>query len=488
MAATKRGGWATRLAQRDSQLHIHLIGIGGAGLGPIARVLLDQGMTVSGSDRQANATTAALAARGATIFPQQAAANLLDDAAAGTTRPRPDVVLISSAVDAANPERQAAEQLGLPVVKRADFLPALLAHRRVIAVAGTHGKTTTTAMIVHILYNTGHAPGYIIGADIPTYGSAAAGTDDLFVIEADEYDHMFHGLHPSVAVVTNVEWDHPDHYPTPSAFRRAFRQFIDRVDRRGLVITCRDDVGAEQLRDYAYSRGPEWITYGLNPAAGLQAIDVQALPGSGSTAEVRQWGMPAGKVTLQVPGQHNVRNALAAAAAAGACDVPLNDALAALGSFRGAARRFEQKGEAGGVVVIDDYAHHPTEITATLSAARSRFPERRIWAVFQPHTFSRTRNLLQEMARSFDDADQVIVTDIYAARETDDGSISADALVAASPHANIRHISGLAAAAAFLAAQVRAGDVVITLGAGDGYRIGEMLLGGLATHTAEARP
>ena len=215
---------------------------------------------------------------------------------------------------------------------------------------------------------------------------------------------------------------------------------------------------------------------------------MQALPGSGSTAEVRQWGMPAGKVTLQVPGQHNVRNALAAAAAAGACDVPLNDALAALGSFRGAARRFEQKGEAGGVVVIDDYAHHPTEITATLSAARSRFPERRIWAVFQPHTFSRTRNLLQEMARSFDDADQVIVTDIYAARETDDGSISADALVAASPHANIRHISGLAAAAAFLAAQVRAGDVVITLGAGDGYRIGEMLLGGLATHTAEARP
>ena len=484
MAANKRDSWANRLAQRDPQLHIYLIGIGGAGLGPIAQVLLEQGMRVSGSDRQANAATARLAAAGATVFPQQVAANLLERPAAE----RPDVVLISSAIAAANPERMAAEQLGLPVVKRSDFLPALLAHRRVIAVAGTHGKSTTTAMTVHILHTTGHAPGYIVGAETPGYGSAAAGTNDLFVIEADEYDRMFLGLNPTVAVVTNVEWDHPDHYPTPAAFRRAFRQFIDRVDRRGLIITCRDDAGAEQLRDYAYSRGPDWITYGLDPAAGLQAIDVQMVPGHGSTAEVRQWGMPAGTLTLHVPGLHNVRNALAAAAAAGAFDVPLTDALTALASFRGAARRFEQKGDVGGVVVIDDYAHHPTEIAATLAAARSRFADRRIWAVFQPHTYSRTRNLLRELAHSFDDANEVIVTDIYAAREIDDGSVSPATLVAASQHPAIRHISGLAAAAEFLAAQVRPGDVVITLGAGDGYRIGELLLDALRTRTEEAHP
>jgi len=488
MAATKRDGWTTRLAQRDPQLHIYLIGIGGAGLGPIAQVLLEQGMRVSGSDRQANAATARLAAAGATVFSQQTAANLLEWPATE----RPHVVLISSAVAAANPERQAAEQLGLPVVKRADFLPALLARRRVIAVAGTHGKSTTTAMIVHILHTAGGshlgAPGYIVGADMPGYGSAAAGTSDLFVIEADEYDRMFLGLNPTVAVVTNVEWDHPDHYPTPAAFRRAFRQFVDRVDRRGLVITCRDDAGAEQLRNYAYSRGPAWITYGLDPAAGLQALDVQAVPGDGSTADVRQWGMPAGTLTLPVPGVHNIRNALAAAAAAGACDVPLADALAALESYRGAARRFEHKGEADGVLVIDDYAHHPTEIAATLAAARSRFPDRRIWAVFQPHTYSRTRNLLRELAHSFDDADQVIVTDIYAARETDDGIASPAALVAASPHPAIRHISGLDAAADFLAAQIRPGDVVITLGAGDGYRIGELLLDALTARTEEAHP
>jgi UDP-N-acetylmuramate--alanine ligase len=484
MAASKRAGWATRLGQRDPQLHIHLIGIGGTGLGPIARVLLDQGMTVSGSDRQPNAATAALAGHGATVFPQQVAANLLDYPAGE----RPHVVLISSAIDATNPERQAAEQLGIPVVKRADFLPALLARRRVIAVAGTAGKTTTTAMVVHILHAAGRAPGYIIGADVPGSSSAAAGTDDLFVIEADEYDRMFHGLHPSIAVVTNIEWDHPDHYPTPAAFRRAFRQFIDRVDRRGLIITCRDDAGAEQLRDYAYSRGPDWITYGLHSAADLQAAEVQAVPGSGYTAEVRQWGMPADKLTLQVPGLHNVRNALAAAAAAGACDVPLPDALAALSSYQGAARRFEQKGEAGGVLVIDDYAHHPTKIAATLSAARARFPGRRLWAVFQPHTYSRTRTLLQETAASFDDADQVIITDIYAAREIDDGSVSADDLAAASPHPHIRHISGLDVAARYLAAQVQPGDVVITLGAGDGYRIGELLLQELAARTPEAHP
>lgn len=464
--------WRTRLVERDPQLHIHLLGIGGAGLSPIAQVLLDMGIKVSGSDRQPNAMTARLAARGATVAPQQAAENLLNLPA----DQRPDVVLISSAVSSENPERRAAEELGIPVVKRFDFLPALLEGRRVIAVAGTHGKSSTTAMIVHILVRAGLAPGYIIGADLPDVGNAAAGTSPYFVIEADEYDHMFLGLKPAVAIVTNVEWDHPDFYPTPASFRRAFMQFVDNVNRRGLVITCRDDEGAEQLRAYGFSRGPDWITYGLDPTADLQAVDAQPIAGGGYQAEVNHWGMPACSLKLEVPGLHNVRNALAAVAAAVWCDVPISDACNALHTYRGVARRFQQLGEVNGVMVIDDYAHHPTEISVTLGAARDRFPTRRLWAVFQPHTFSRTRNLLNEMANSFTAADQVIVTDIFAAREKDDGTINAAALVAASPHPAIRHVGGLVESAEYLAEVVQPGDVVVVLGAGDSYRIGELLM------------
>jgi UDP-N-acetylmuramate--alanine ligase len=441
-------------------------------MSPIAHLLLDMGIHVSGSDRQPNAKTERLAERGAVVAPQQAAENLLSL----PVDQRPDVVLMSSAVSSENPERQAAEVLGIPVVKRSDFLPALLRGRRVMAVAGTAGKSTTTAMLVHILTHAGLAPGYIIGADLPGIGSAAAGTSPYFVIEADEYDHMFLGLDPTVAIITNVEWDHPDCYPTPASFRRAFMQFVDNVNRRGLVISCRDDEGAEQLRAYGYSRGPDWITYGLDPAADLQAINLEPVAGSGYRAELLQWGLPACSMTLDVPGHHNVRNALAAIAAAVWCEVDIADACNSLSTYRGADRRFQQLGEINEVVVIDDYAHHPTKIKATLSAARDRFPARRIWAVFQPHTFSRTRLLLNEMAQSFGDADQVVVTNIFAAREQDDGSVSANTVVAVSPHPAIRHIDGLVESAEYLADAVRPGDVVIILGAGDSYRIGELLL------------
>jgi UDP-N-acetylmuramate--alanine ligase len=464
--------WQARLIERDPALRIHLLGIGGAGLSPIAHVLLDLGVKVSGSDRQPNPMTVRLARRGAIVAPQQVADNLLSLPA----DQRPHVVLISSAVSLENPERQAAEALGIPVVKRFDFLPVLLANRRVIAVAGTHGKSSTTAMIVHILIRAGLAPGYIIGADLPGLGSAAAGTSPFFVIEADEYDHMFLGLQPTVAVITNVEWDHPDFYPTPASFRRAFMQFVDNVNRRGLVITCCDDDGAEQLRAYGYSRGPDWITYGLDAEADLQAVEVRAVEGSGYQAEVKHWGLPACSLTLEVPGKHNVRNALAAIAAAVWCDVSITDACHALQSFRGVARRFQQVGEVGNILVIDDYAHHPTEITATLNAARERFPARRIWAVFQPHTFSRTRNLLHEMAHSFSAADEVIVTNIFAAREQNDDTVHASDIIAASPHPAMRYIGGLVESAEYLAERVQRGDVVIVPGAGDSYRIGELLL------------
>ena len=465
--------WQTRLAQHDPELRVHLIGIGGAGLSAIAQVLLEMGIQVSGSDRQASAATEQLAAAGALVHMGQQAENI-------TSRsPRPDVVLISSAVDSANPERAAAEALGVAVVKRDEFLPALLAGRRLIAVAGTHGKTTTTAMIVQVLRSAGLDCGYIIGSTVPIFGAGSAGSAKEFVLEADEYDRMFLGLTPAIGVVTNVEWDHPDCYPSPASFRRAFMQFSDNIERDGIVVSCSDDAGAQQVHTYAASRGPRWITYGTEMGADLRAVNVQAGAGSGVSAELHWWNAPAGTLELAVPGIHNIRNAMAALIVARSCDVPMESALAALREYQGSARRFEYKGEADGVTVIDDYAHHPTEVEATLEAARRRYPDRRIWAIFQPHTFSRTRTMIYRMGESFGDADQVIVTDIYAAREVDDGSVSSAELVAASNHGAIRHVGSLRAAADALLAEVMPGDVVITLGAGDGNKIGLWLLDGL---------
>jgi len=468
--ATK--SWQTRLSARDANLHIHLLGIGGAGLSAIAIVLHELNFQVSGSDRQANDNLHALADAGIQIFTEQKAANLTG----GYLAQQPDVVLISSAIADDNPERQAAIRLGIPVVKRSEFLPVLLANRQLIAVAGTAGKTTTTAMIVQVLREAGIDAGYIIGASLPGYGNAAAGSHACFVLEADEYDHMFLGFKPSVAVVTNIEWDHPDCYPTPASFRHAFMQFIDSVQREGLIVSCGDDPGAEQLRAYQQTRGPQWLTYGVNEGVDWQAVDVTPIPGGGYQANLAWQKRPEGRLNLRVPGIHNLRNALAALAVAHWLDLPIDLALASLHHFGGTARRFEYKGEARGVAVIDDYAHHPAKLRATLSAARQRYPQQRIWAVFQPHTYSRTQHLLQEMADSFADADQVIVTDIYAAREQDDGRVHADDIVAASDHTHMQHISGLAQTAAYLAEQVQKGDVVITLGAGDSYKIGEMLL------------
>lgn len=464
--------WQARLGRRDPSLRVHLLGIGGTGLSAIAKVLLQLGVQVSGSDRQVSAELDQLAAMGALIFHSQVAANLLDlepDA-------RPDVVLLSSAVAASNPEWQAAQTLGLPLVKRSEFLPALLANRRLIAVAGTHGKTTTTAMTVQILRRAGIDCGYIIGAEVPVYGNGAAGSAPEFVLEADEYDHMFLGLRPQVAVITNVEWDHPDCYPTPASFRRAFMQFSDNVDRDGVIIACVDDPGATHVHDYAPTRGPRWLLYGTQRAADLRAINLRTTAGEGIQADLEWWNAPSGHLQLAVAGVHNVRNALAALAVAATCDIPTPKALAALADYQGSARRFEWKGAEAGVTVIDDYAHHPTEVTATLAAARQRYPDQRIWAVFQPHTYSRTRHMLYQMGESFDAADEVIVLDIYAAREVDDGSVNATELVAASPHRSIRHIAELGEAAAWLKLHVAAGDVVLTLGAGDGYRVGEQLL------------
>ncbi|NJN94808.1 MAG: UDP-N-acetylmuramate--L-alanine ligase [Anaerolineales bacterium] len=349
---------------------VHLIGIGGAGLSAIATVLLQQGYRVSGSDRQPSPATERLAQLGATVFIGHRAENL-----AGPL----DTVIISSAIPADNPERVEAKRRGLPVVKRAEWLGQMMAGKVGVAVAGTHGKTTTTALIAFILQQAGLDPSYIVGGFIPQLDSnAAAGRGDAFVIEADEYDYMFLGLRPEVAVVTNVEWDHPDMFASPQILTRAFEDFVGLVPASGLVIGCGDDPGARHV--LAQAAAPT-ITYGLHPENEWQAVDIQPNPRGGHDFKVKQIHPssfilhPSSfiSVSLSLPGLHNVSNTLAALIAAERCGVELAQAAEIAGHFKGVGRRFEVKGEVNGVTVIDDYAHHPTEIKATLAAARTRF-------------------------------------------------------------------------------------------------------------------
>ncbi len=462
--------------------HVHLIGIGGSGLSAIARVLLEEGHRVSGSDRQLSPLTAELARLGATIHHGHRPENV----------GQADVVLISSAVPDDNPEVIAARQRGIPVVKRAEFLGEMMAGRYGVAVAGTHGKTTTTAMIATILTEAGLDPTFIVGSVVDNLGTNAhAGRGPHFIIEADEYDHTFLGLRPRLAVVTTVEHDHPDCFPTIEAVMDAFTRFVALVPDDGGLIVCGDDPNARRLGTMGMgdaggippsAPSRKVLTYGLGEGWDWQAVDLQPNDVGGSDFVALRHGRPAGDVRLRIPGRHNVLNALAALAVADELGIPPAQAGASLAAFRGTKRRFEHKGTVGGVTVIDDYAHHPTEIRATLAAARERYPERRIWAVFQPHTYSRTKALLDEFAASFADADHVIVTDIFAARERDTLGLSADDIVQRMAHPDARHIAGLEAVADHLLAHLRPGDVLITLGAGDGYLIGERVLREMTAH------
>ncbi len=449
-----------------SGMSVHLIGIGGAGLSAIAHVLLDEGYTVSGSDQTASPVTERLAQRGAVVRIGHAPSHV-----AGA-----DLVVVSSAVLADNPEVIEAQRLGIPVVKRADLLGALTAGRVGVAVAGTHGKTTTTAMIAHVLLETGYDPAFIVGGVIGEEGlSGRAGTGP-FVIEADEYDRTFLGLHPQIAVVTNVEHDHPDCYPTFEATREAFEQFVSLLPDDGLLVAGWDNPAARGLGESRQAQGKPAVLYGAGKGAPWQAAHTQPNQAGGSDFVVLRHGQTVGLVRLRVPGGHNVVNALATLAVTGALGVPFDKARDSLREFRGVGRRFEVKGEAGGVTVVDDYAHHPSEIRATLAAARLRFAGRKVWAVFQPHTYSRVRALLPELAAAFGEADHVIVTAIYAAREHDTLGVSGADIVARMNHRDTRYIADLDEAAAYLLEHVRPGEVVITLSAGDGNRVGQMVL------------
>jgi UDP-N-acetylmuramate--alanine ligase len=457
-------------------MHFHLVGIGGAGMSAIAHVLLGRGFVVSGSDQKLNELTAVLQTQGAAIFEGHQAGQIVGA----------DALVISSAVPAGNPEVDAALAAGLPVFKRADLLGHLMEDTIGIAVAGTHGKTTTTGMIAQILLAAGLDPTVVVGGVLPALGSNGRyGEGDYFVVEADEYDYMFLGLRPEVIVITNLEHDHPDIFPTEDDYIAAFRQFAGLLPVDGRLIACADDSGTAQFLETLNLDNVEITTYGVpgEDEAKLdvdyQALDCRPNQLGGTDFLVEMDEQIIGLARLRVPGRHNVRNALAAIIVGLDLEIDFAVIRQALAEFGGVSRRFQVVGEAGGVTIIDDYAHHPTEIRATLAAARQHYPGRRLWAVWQPHTFSRTKLLLDEFAASFTDADRVVALDIYRSRETDDLGIGTAAVLEKMNHPAAVHIPERTDAAAYILDRVRPYDVIMTLGAGDGDAVGQWVLDGL---------
>ncbi len=457
---------------------IHCLGIGGFGINPLARVMHDLGYIVSGCDMQDSPLIPPLRELGLAVAIGHDPSHL--------DRFSPDALVISSAVRPDNPEVLAAVARGIPVYKRADVLGALMADRIGIAIAGTHGKTTTTAMMAHVLSACGHDPTFIIGGVARDLGTnARAGQGPFFVIEADEYDRMFMGLRPRIIILTSLEMDHPDMFAGIEEVRALFSEFVDLLPEDGLLVGCYDQPEVRALLHRRWDQGRPAISYGLEMAAewNAQAVEPNEQGGMDFLVSLRQpdgeggfliGGMP---VSLRLAGEHNVQNALAVLAVADALGVALRQAAAALGTFSGTGRRFEVKGEVRGVTVIDDYAHHPTAIRMTLAAARARYGQRPIWAVWQPHTYSRTRALLDEFGACFGNADHVIITDIYRSRDRETFGVSVEDVLARMPdHPDARHIGPLDEVTDYLAGHVQAGDIVIVMSAGDATRIGDDLL------------
>lgn len=445
--------------------HYHFIGIGGTGLSAIARVLLEKGNEVSGSDRVLSPLARELQDLGVNISIGHDAAHVFGA----------DKVIRSSAVKDDNPEVVAARNAGIPVIKRNEFLRELVGEQRVIAIAGTHGKTTTTSMMAWVLHALGLDPSYVIGSIARDLGTNAHfGSGDWFVIEADEYDNMFLGLDPAFSIVTFMEHDHPDFFPTLDDYRKAFIQFIRRTQAGGTVLLCRDETGSFSLQAEISSL-VKARTYGFHPESTYRAQLVDSeKTGAKSFRVTHQVNGVNEKelcaVHLQVPGEHNVLNATAVIAMAEMMGLDLEKTAKSLEGFTGAGRRFEIIGEAGGIVVIDDYAHHPTEIRTTLQAAREKFPQRRIITVWQPHTYSRIQALFDEFTHAFSSADLVYVTEIYAARETS-SDFSASQVAGKLEHPNVQFCKTLELAQNLLLKELRRGDVLLVLSAGDADQI-----------------
>ena len=478
MSAADVAAWSGPVPSLPELGAVHFIGIGGAGMSGIARILLARGVRVSGSDRRDTPTLLALRALGARVEVGHDPAHLGEA----------DTVVVSTAIRADNPELSTARERGLRVLPRAVALAAVMAGKRSIAVAGTHGKTSTTSMLTVAVQACGVDPSFAIGGDLNESGSNAhAGGGDVFVAEADESDRSFLLLAPFGGIVTNVEADHLDNYGDLAAVEAAFDRFLQTVDADGFVVLCADDPGAARLRGVP---SPARVrTYGRSADADLRLDDLTVAPdGTGYTAVLD--GRELGRVRIQVPGEHMALNSAAALLAGLELGLPPEGLIDGLARFGGVHRRFELKGVVGGVRVYDDYAHHPTEVTAQLTAARAVVGGGRLVVAFQPHLYSRTQEFAAGFGQALGLADEVVVMDIYGAREDPvpgvTGALVADAVPL--PADRVIFEPSWSAAAPALAQRARPGDLVVTMGAGDVSMVGPEVLDALRALEAPGTP
>ncbi|MGA6924150.1 MAG: UDP-N-acetylmuramate--L-alanine ligase [Desulfosarcina sp.] len=446
--------------------HIHFVGIGGIGMSGIAELLLNLGYRVSGSDLKASDITANLERLGGTVHIGHRAGQI-----GGA-----DVVVVSSAIDADNPEVAAARQASVPVIPRAEMLAELMRLKYSVAVAGAHGKTSTTSLVANVLAGGGLDPTVVIGGKLKSIGSnAVLGQGDFIVAEADESDGSFLKFSPAIAVVTNIDREHMDFYGDLDAIKKVFLSFIDRIPFYGLAVLCLDNEPLQSLIPRVKKR---LITYGRSVQADFQAGDIH-FGEMKSRFTVMHHGESLGEFHLAMPGLHNVTNALAAIAVGVELDIPMADIKRALENAEGVQRRLEIKGQVDDIVVVDDYGHHPTEIQVTLEAVKTNWPDRRKVVVFQPHRYTRTRALLEEFTLSFNNSDVLVVLPIYAASEAPLPGVTGEVLGARirdHGHRNVTCLDGLDACVVHLLKILHGGDVVLTLGAGDVFRVGELLL------------
>jgi UDP-N-acetylmuramate--alanine ligase len=444
---------------------LHFVGIGGIGMCGLAELLKSVGLEVTGSDLSVGETTERLMSLGIKVYRGHQAENM-----SGA-----DVVVYSSAVNESNPEVAAARSAGIPVIKRAEMLGEVMRVKRGIAIAGTHGKTTTTSMTGAILMAAGLDPTIIVGGRMRDVGTARLGHGDYLVAEADEFDRSFLALSPMLAVVNNIDLEHLDTYRDLADIKETFARFARSVPFFGAAILGLDDANVQEIRPLVSRRV---VTFGLTPQADVTVRDL-VLDRGGSRFVATAGRDFMGPVALKVPGLHNVKNALGALAVARELSIPFGIAARALEAFAGVIRRFEKKGEKGGVVVIDDYAHHPTEVAATLAAARQSYPDRRVVALFQPHLYSRTKDFAASFGAAFLNADVLLVTPVYGSREAPregvTGALVADA-AAARGHRSARYLANRAEILPALEAELKDGDLLLTMGAGDVNQFGEDFL------------
>lgn len=455
--------------------HVHFVGIGGIGMSGIAELLLNLAYDVSGSDMRVSDITRRLAMLGGTIFQGHDAAQI-----AGA-----DVVVTSSAVGEENPEVLGARQAGIPVIPRAEMLAELMRLKYSIAVAGSHGKTSTTSIIAAILAEGGLDPTVVIGGKLRSIGTnAVLGQGDFIVAEADESDGSFLKMAPTIAVVTNIDREHLDFYPDLAAVQTSFLSFIDRIPFYGRVVLCLDD---EPVQAIIPEIKKPFFTYGMSPQADFQARRV-SYEGLRSRFEVVHHETVLGEITLNLPGQHNVYNSLAGIAVGVELEIPFSVMKQALETLSGVQRRMEVKGDRNDVLVVDDYGHHPTEIKATLHAARECWPDRRKVVVFQPHRYSRTQALFDEFSRAFYHSDVLLVMPIYAASEKPIEGVDAQRLseaVSSHGHREVIYVPDPRAAVSYLKTGLRAGDLLLTMGAGDVWQVGMSVLDEFAVGTPD---